>query len=112
MGNPDTGRGAVANPGNPDTRERLRTAGPFILDGLLAVVMAAVGFALLASALPGPVAVEVVDDGRGGDPGRDHGGHGIAGMREPAALYGGALEAGPGPGGGFRVLVSLPVGAP
>ena len=38
--------------GNPDTRERLRTAGPFVLDGLLAVVMAAVGLALLASALP------------------------------------------------------------
>jgi signal transduction histidine kinase len=38
--------------GNPDTRERLRAAGPFVLDGLLAAVMAAVGFALLASVLP------------------------------------------------------------
>jgi len=37
--------------GNPDTRERLRAAGPFVLDGLLAAVMAAVGFALLASVL-------------------------------------------------------------
>jgi signal transduction histidine kinase len=55
------------------------------------------------------VVVEVVDDGRGGDPGRDHGGHGIAGMRERAELYGGTLEAGPGPGGGFRVAASLPL---
>jgi len=58
---------------------------------------------------PGRVEVEVVDDGRGGDPDRDHGGHGIAGMRERAALYGGTLEAGPGPGGGFRVAACLPL---
>jgi signal transduction histidine kinase len=59
---------------------------------------------------PGRVEIEVVDDGRGagpGDPGR--GGHGIAGMRERAALYGGTLEAGPQPGGGFRVAATLPV---
>jgi signal transduction histidine kinase len=56
---------------------------------------------------PGQVAVEVLDDGRGGDPGDQ--GHGIAGMRERAALYGGTLEAGPLPGGGFRVAASLPV---
>jgi signal transduction histidine kinase len=30
-------------------------------------------------------------------------------MRERAALYGGSLEAGPLPGGGFRVATSLPV---
>ena len=38
--------------GNPEFRERLRAAAPWVLDGLLAVVMAAVGFALLASVLP------------------------------------------------------------
>ena len=31
-------------------------------------------------------------------------------MRERAALYGGTLEAGPGPDGGFRVTAVLPVG--
>jgi signal transduction histidine kinase len=56
---------------------------------------------------PGKVTVEVVDDGRGGDPGDQ--GHGIPGMRERAALYGGTLEAGPLPGGGFRVAATLPV---
>jgi signal transduction histidine kinase len=59
---------------------------------------------------PGEVAVEVVDDGRGpgaGNSGR--GGHGIPGMRERAALYGGTLEAGPLPGGGFRVAARLPL---
>jgi signal transduction histidine kinase len=39
-------------------------------------------------------------------------GHGIAGMRERAALYGGTLEAGPPPGGGFRVAATLPVEEP
>jgi signal transduction histidine kinase len=58
----------------------------------------------------GEVALEVVDDGRATDAG-DHGrgGHGIVGMRERAALYGGDLEAGPLPGGGFRVAARLPV---
>ncbi|BCJ48210.1 ATPase [Actinoplanes ianthinogenes] len=36
------------------------------------------------------------------------GGHGLRGMRERAALYGGALEAGPHPDGGFEVVLTLP----
>ncbi|MGH8982714.1 MAG: sensor histidine kinase, partial [Acidimicrobiia bacterium] len=40
-------------------------------------------------------------------------GRGIAGMRERARSLGGELEAGPRPGGGFRVRARLPVnGAP
>ena len=54
-----------------------------------------------------PVAGQV--DGRGTGTGRADG-HGIAGMRERAALYGGSLDAGPLPGGGFRVAARLPVG--
>ncbi|MFB9679340.1 sensor histidine kinase [Streptosporangium vulgare] len=43
---------------------------------------------------------------------RDGGaGHGIAGMRERAAMLGGTLDAGPLPGGGFRVRARLPLGA-
>ena len=67
--------------------------------------------------LPGSIEVEVADDGSrettgaGAAPaaGPDAG-HGIVGMRERAALYGGTVEFGPRPGGGFRVLARLPVG--
>ena len=57
------------------------------------------------------VSVEVVDDGVGTvDP---RGGHGLAGMRERAAMYGGRLEAGSVNGSGFAVRATLPAsGAP
>ena len=47
--------------------------------------------------------LEVADDGARPAPTAARGGHGLVGMRERAALYGGTLEAGPGRGGGFRV---------
>ncbi|PYC77307.1 two-component sensor histidine kinase [Streptomyces tateyamensis] len=57
---------------------------------------------------PGTVRVEVRDDGRAAaaaaGPG---GGHGLAGMRERVAAYGGELSAGPLPGGGWRVAATL-----
>ena len=37
-------------------------------------------------------------------------GHGIVGMQERAILLGGTFEAGPRPGGGFRVMARLPIG--
>ncbi|WP_431933980.1 sensor histidine kinase [Micromonospora sp. RP3T] len=51
--------------------------------------------------------VDVSDNGRGGAPGGD--GLGLLGMRERATAHGGALEAGPRAGGGFRVRARLPL---
>lgn len=56
------------------------------------------------SVADGRVRISVVDDG----PGQRvlPGGHGLAGMRERALLYGGTFEAGPLPGRGFGVHAS------
>ena len=60
---------------------------------------------------PDAVSVEITDDGRGAPAGAApaYPGHGIAGMAERAGLYGGELQAGPLPGGGFRVAARLPL---
>jgi signal transduction histidine kinase len=57
----------------------------------------------------GAVELEVLDDGRGADNGNGTAGHGLIGMRERVVLFGGDLEAGPRPEGGFRVRAVLPV---
>ena len=61
---------------------------------------------------PDALVIEVADDGRGGDPEGAAGGpvgHGLIGMRERVALYGGSLETGARPGGGFVVRARLPL---
>jgi signal transduction histidine kinase len=52
------------------------------------------------------VRVEVRDDGAGGHGSTD--GHGLIGMRERAAVYGGRLETVPSDGRGFTVRAELP----
>ncbi|HUB39247.1 MAG TPA: histidine kinase [Streptosporangiaceae bacterium] len=56
---------------------------------------------------PDGLTVEVTDDGIA-SPGSEPAGHGLAGMRERIAMYGGTVQAGPLPGGGFGVTARLP----
>jgi signal transduction histidine kinase len=53
--------------------------------------------------------IQVADDGRGAAAFDDGRGHGLAGMRERVAVYGGDVRAAPRPGGGFEVVAQIPV---
>ena len=57
------------------------------------------------------VTIEITDNGTREPANRTPaGGHGLAGMRERVAIFGGELRAGPRPGGGFAVQARLPLG--
>ena len=61
---------------------------------------------------PGVLTIEVRDDGAGQPPRQQlsaDGGHGLIGIQERAAVFGGSVHAGPRPDGGFAVHARLPL---
>jgi signal transduction histidine kinase len=59
---------------------------------------------------PDGLCIEVADDGRGAAAVATNGGHGLLGMRERVAVWGGELTVGPRAGGGYRVAAHIPYG--
>ena len=58
---------------------------------------------------PEALLLQVTDDGLGAAAAAaDEPGHGLTGMRERIEMYGGTIEAGPLPGGGYQVIARLP----
>ena len=60
---------------------------------------------------PEALEIEVLDDGAGSVNGAG-GGHGLIGMRERVAVFGGTLVVGPRPGGGYALHATLPLETP
>jgi len=58
---------------------------------------------------PDSLELEIADDGGGDSARAPGGGHGLVGMRERVALYGGRFQATRSPGGGFVVKAALPI---
>lgn len=60
---------------------------------------------------PEELVLEIADDGRGISAGKSRmpGGHGLIGMRERVAVFGGRMSMGPRGGGGFYVRIEIPL---
>jgi signal transduction histidine kinase len=58
---------------------------------------------------PDDLLIAVTDDGRAAPGSSGPGGRGLIGLRERIGLYGGELDAGPRPGGGWRVRARIPL---
>ncbi|MFI9801392.1 sensor histidine kinase [Streptomyces sp. NPDC052302] len=83
-----------------------------VQEALTNVVKHAPGARVTVSVAHTPEAVHVEVSDTGGTaaaPTGPGGGRGLLGLRERLAVYGGTLEAGPRPAGGFRVRAVLPV---
>jgi signal transduction histidine kinase len=59
--------------------------------------------------LPWALEIDVVDDGERPAKPNSSPGHGLTGMRERVALFGGSVRSGPRPEGGYELHVRLPV---
>lgn len=82
-------------------QESLSNAGRHAPGARISVVVGQAHASVLLNIRNGPSAA--------GRPRTDGTGHGLAGMRERAALLGGELSAGPEPDGGFAVRATLPL---
>jgi signal transduction histidine kinase len=58
---------------------------------------------------PGRLLLDITNAPGTARPGRVNGGHGIIGMRERTALFGGTVKAEPQPDGGYQVRAALPL---
>ncbi len=56
--------------------------------------------------------LQITDDGHGPSGDANGAGHGLVGMRERAAFFGGVVHARTEPGGGFAVRARLPIDPP
>jgi signal transduction histidine kinase len=63
---------------------------------------------VLVRYLPDALELRVSDDGPGSSTAPTAGGHGLIGMRERTALFGGSLLAGTVPSGGYQLRAVLP----
>ncbi|MGW5633769.1 sensor histidine kinase [Streptomyces sp. NPDC003832] len=86
-----------------------------VQEALTNVVRHAGGARVRISVAHGPDAVRVEVSDTGGTPSAEAGpggGRGLTGLRERLAVYGGTLESGPRPAGGFRVRAVIPAEGP